>query len=800
MKRTLSSENNGTPKVQGKTKLNPDSDSDSSFFLKHQNQALVTELFGYKRVIKELEGELKKSHKRQRALDHSVSVVNRIWDQLENDLKNIALNLKIDIEAPFRNHPEKVGSKFNPSLLLNLMKASGQLSTIDITNSENLKSYLNVKLPDVPKDQKDFIGWYQSSYESWFDAENCEQIDQKVRGALQKRVDFTKRLLAEILSRLGQQGETGDATSQERENTAVISCLTDSLTYTLQKQVELKKELIFAKRLKHQATRRLAQLFPDEVDGDKFIETDDSDSKANSDDAAGNGMETDDVLPKKECATAESSSVCDDLREVAERRLQLLEESLEKKIDLENEITKLRLSINNSSESNNALPNHDIKKEVFRLNDELNRKTALLECTKARIEDAEKESKYEKKIREELEKKIYLELSAIEEKWRAQVEGSNVAMGDAMLGYDSIKAEVEMLKQHISRFPEISVTLESANKRIQIETEEVERLKKRLQRANETISELEKKLSKLSKRDDCGEGSDERGLKAALDEKEQELRKSKDMVEIVMKEVEETGKALEEALEESQKLSLRITGYEKNIKILTAELAENKCMYELVNTQKSAMEWRCFNAETLKAKSETLTENAKKETAEYKAQLEASKETVSKLLKSLSEEKEARNMISASLARTKALHGAEKKNTEEIRARCNQLLQREKEAALSEMFSKEQASSMMKKYDKLKEKFEREKSSPSVENGKAAPSSVTAASAEKGKEGDALVDEVRELRRILNCSVCSSRQKDCVINKCFHMFCRECLEGILRNRQRKCPACGKAFGFDNIHS
>lgn len=51
---------------------------------------------------------------------------------------------------------------------------------------------------------------------------------------------------------------------------------------------------------------------------------------------------------------------------------------------------------------------------------------------------------------------------------------------------------------------------------------------------------------------------------------------------------------------------------------------------------------------------------------------------------------------------------------------------------------------------------------------------------------------------MLRCSVCKDRFKNVAITRCFHLFCRECIEENLRNRSRKCPACGEKFGQDDV--
>jgi E3 ubiquitin-protein ligase BRE1 len=51
---------------------------------------------------------------------------------------------------------------------------------------------------------------------------------------------------------------------------------------------------------------------------------------------------------------------------------------------------------------------------------------------------------------------------------------------------------------------------------------------------------------------------------------------------------------------------------------------------------------------------------------------------------------------------------------------------------------------------------------------------------------------------MLRCSVCKDRFKSVTIKKCFHLFCRECIEENIRSRSRKCPACGEKFGQDDV--
>ncbi|TMW68606.1 hypothetical protein Poli38472_006074 [Pythium oligandrum] len=71
-----------------------------------------------------------------------------------------------------------------------------------------------------------------------------------------------------------------------------------------------------------------------------------------------------------------------------------------------------------------------------------------------------------------------------------------------------------------------------------------------------------------------------------------------------------------------------------------------------------------------------------------------------------------------------------------------------------------------------------------------------------GGEGGSLSElerfELVDLQKQLKCSVCQDRHKDVIISKCFHMFCKECVDNNLKSRNRKCPTCKKMFGQDDV--
>ncbi len=57
---------------------------------------------------------------------------------------------------------------------------------------------------------------------------------------------------------------------------------------------------------------------------------------------------------------------------------------------------------------------------------------------------------------------------------------------------------------------------------------------------------------------------------------------------------------------------------------------------------------------------------------------------------------------------------------------------------------------------------------------------------------------IEELRRKLYCTVCKVQEKQVTLLRCFHMFCRDCIQRNITNRNRKCPLCGEKFGTDDV--
>ncbi len=58
--------------------------------------------------------------------------------------------------------------------------------------------------------------------------------------------------------------------------------------------------------------------------------------------------------------------------------------------------------------------------------------------------------------------------------------------------------------------------------------------------------------------------------------------------------------------------------------------------------------------------------------------------------------------------------------------------------------------------------------------------------------------EFEYYRTMVKCPLCKVNEKDAVISKCGHAFCRVCIDKRLELRNRKCPACSKMFDYQAV--
>jgi len=75
---------------------------------------------------------------------------------------------------------------------------------------------------------------------------------------------------------------------------------------------------------------------------------------------------------------------------------------------------------------------------------------------------------------------------------------------------------------------------------------------------------------------------------------------------------------------------------------------------------------------------------------------------------------------------------------------------------------------------------------------------ASAASGGGGMASSEAEEQVDYYRRMVKCTLCQENEKNAIIVKCGHTFCRECIDDRLSNRNRKCPACSQQFDYQGV--
>ena len=66
------------------------------------------------------------------------------------------------------------------------------------------------------------------------------------------------------------------------------------------------------------------------------------------------------------------------------------------------------------------------------------------------------------------------------------------------------------------------------------------------------------------------------------------------------------------------------------------------------------------------------------------------------------------------------------------------------------------------------------------------------------KENEVLKLENQKFREMVHCKVCKTKIKNVVITKCFHTFCRGCIDAAIESRKRRCPICRAQISQNDV--
>uniref|UniRef100_A0A8R1I2X1 E3 ubiquitin protein ligase n=1 Tax=Caenorhabditis japonica TaxID=281687 RepID=A0A8R1I2X1_CAEJA len=262
------------------------------------------------------------------------------------------------------------------------------------------------------------------------------------------------------------------------------------------------------------------------------------------------------------------------------------------------------------------------------------------------------------------------------------------------------------------------------------------------------------------------------------------LRKRNDQLVIdeqsISDELEEIGTAVEEEQERNAQLINEKRDMEdRNLKMMNDRMVQNQVMArmrEKLDTveNKAQMEAQLIKMHDFEKKNLEESLNRTSESLQFKsAELLRSNNTLESNRKMISELGQARDELQAKEERTE-------ETLKELQNLCT-----EKTKELEEtQFKKKRCDEEL---DALKLKYERIKKNEAM-------------GFNASGNGDLVLEEAnRQMKETLTCPSCKTRPKDCIMLKCYHLFCETCIKTMYETRQRKCPKCASNFGANDFH-
>jgi len=247
----------------------------------------------------------------------------------------------------------------------------------------------------------------------------------------------------------------------------------------------------------------------------------------------------------------------------------------------------------------------------------------------------------------------------------------------------------------------------------------------------------------------------------------------KQEIEALIMEIDSMGKAYENMQEQNTRLIKQISDKEDNHAHLMAENIKAQQTIRLSKEAQLAMEDKLSrNEEKLKAQSELMQKIEEKSTL---LQKQLSKVTEDLQFCNFELEKHKR------FVRENSAHSLELKTQLDHLGILNVEL---KKKADDSIFALEREIDKAKRLDEEKQLLKRK---------------LEKASSNASSNSSTAEEELRLVNQKLRCSICNDRQKNTVIAKCFHVFCKECIYSNIDTRKRRCPGCKRPFSESDVH-
>jgi E3 ubiquitin-protein ligase BRE1 len=421
--------------------------------------------------------------------------------------------------------------------------------------------------------------------------------------------------------------------------------------------------------------------------------------------------------------------------------------------------------------------NNNLQKENNSLNQK--KENEILQISNSFNEQLEKSSQKLLEMAKTIEKNkttIQLLMNKIESNENLLKEKDSFNLN---IFYDSFKKERENLIQKIDFL--------ETQKKDYINKYEDECLKNQTNQLN--ISILRNEINNLKIIMNSNKNEDKKMLQYDLNK--EAIKNEQEKVEIYKKDIDrlkneilkerKNSQGLTELNEMSQKNITELNTTIKNLKNKIDELNQNfsKVLNEKTES-KQTISFLTEMKEVLEKKNEVFKEQLDNYSI-YTKKMEDELEMQKKLNNSLEEakklnEKDIEILKSKNIENLKNID-KEKMMKDDLQNKFNELKNNKKKMAIDYDVLKT-------KYDDLCKAKQFDPNSIDVEN--------------INKENEVLKLENQKFREMVHCKVCKTEIKNVVITKCFHTFCKKCIDAAIESRKRRCPICRELISQNDV--
>ena len=421
--------------------------------------------------------------------------------------------------------------------------------------------------------------------------------------------------------------------------------------------------------------------------------------------------------------------------------------------------------------------NNNLQKENNSLNQK--KENEILQITNSFNEQLEKSSQKLLEMAKIIEKNkttIQLLMNKIESNENLLKEKDTFNIN---IFYDSFKKERDNLVQKIDFL--------ETQKKDYINKYEDECLKNQTHQLN--ISLLRNEINNLKIIMNSNKNEDKKMLQYDLNK--EAIKNEQEKVEIYKKEIErlkneilkerKNYQSLSELNEMSQKNITELNTTIKDLKNKIDELSQNfsKVLNEKTES-KQTISFLTEMKEVLEKKNEVFKEQLDNY-AIYTKKMEDELEMQKKLNSSLEEAKKL-NEKDIDILKSKNIENLknidkEKMMKEDLQNKFNELKNTKKKMTIDYDLLKT-------KYDDLCKAKQYDPNSIDIDN--------------INKENEVLKLENQKFREMVHCKVCKTEIKNVVITKCFHTFCKKCIDAAIESRKRRCPICRELISQNDV--